>query len=181
MKHPTRWIALGIGLVVVAFAVVLALQVGDDPRADTTKSALLGKPAPDFTVVTKDGTEVSLASLRGQPVIVNFWNSWCIPCEQELPALKAFHDRHAEDPQLAMVGIVRSESKKVAQKYAEEQGMDWTIAFDPDARAAIDFGTRGQPETFAIDASGRIAGTQIGPASLRDLETLYKAARGEPQ
>lgn len=181
MKHPTRWIALGVGLLVVALAIVMATQVGGDPRADARTSQLLGKAAPDFTVTTLDGQPVTREGIAGRPVIVNFWNTWCPPCEEELPALKDFARRHADDPEFMLVGIVRDDSEGAVRRFVKAEQLDWTIAMDPGAKAALAFGTRGQPETFAIDASGRIVGTQIGASTLKDLEALLDAAKGTPR
>lgn len=178
MKHPTRWIALAVAVVVALVAVVLATQVGGDPREDATKSQLVGEAAPSFTVRTLDGEKVSTADLAGKAVIVNFWNTWCAPCRAELPDLREFAAAHAEDPDFEIVGIVRDDSKRAVEDYEPGRAIDWTIGIDPGARAALAFGTRGQPETFAITPDGVIAGAQIGPSTREDLETLLDAARG---
>ena len=178
MKHPARWIALGVVGVLVAFSVVLASQVGNDPRKDATTSHLAGRPAPKFTVETLDGETLTSADLAGKAVIVNFWNSWCYPCRQEHPALTQFYARHADDPDVALVGIVRDDTKAATERWVEKHGDDWTIATDPGAKAALAFGTRGQPETFAISPDGVIVGYQFGPSSVADLETMLRAARG---
>ena len=180
MKHPTRWIALAVLVVVVAVSVVLATQVGGDPRADATKSQLVGDPAPSFTIRTLDGERLSTDDFAGKAVLVNFWNTWCVPCRQELPALKSFARAHAEDPDFELIGIVRDDTRKAVESYGPTTELDWTVGMDPGARAALAFGTRGQPETFAITPDGVIAGAQIGPTTRRDLETLLAAARGEP-
>ena len=178
MKHTARWIALGVAVVLVGFAVVLATQVGNDPRADANKSHLAGKTAPKFTVETLDGTTVSSGDLAGKTVIVNFWNSWCIPCQQEHPALTQFYARHNDDPDFALVGIVRDDTKAATERWIKKHGDDWTIATDPGGKAALAFATRGQPETFAISPDGVIVGYQFGPSSVDDLEQLLSAARG---
>jgi cytochrome c biogenesis protein CcmG/thiol:disulfide interchange protein DsbE len=178
MKHPARWIALGVAIVVAAFAVVLATQVGDDPTADTNTSRLLGRAAPEFSVRALDGAAVTQSSLTGKAVIVNFWNTWCIPCQQELPALKEFWSRHASDAGFTMVGIVRDDTKRAVSAFVRGEGVNWTIALDSGAAAALAFGTRGQPETFAISPGGVITGTQFGPSSVADLEQMLTAARG---
>ncbi len=180
MKHPTRWIALTAGVVVAVIAVVLATQVGGDPRADATRSQLVGEPAPAFSVETLDGERVSLADLAGKAVVVNFWNTWCAPCRAEMPALRSFAKAHADEPDFEMVGIVRDDSERAVRSYEPGRRVDWTIGLDPGARAALAYGTRGQPETFAITPDGIIAGAQIGPSSRADLETLLAAARGQP-
>jgi cytochrome c biogenesis protein CcmG, thiol:disulfide interchange protein DsbE len=180
VRHPARWIALTVAVVVVAFAVVLATQVGDDPRADATRSRLVGKTAPAFTVRALDGQPVTSQSLAGRAVIVNFWNSWCIPCQEELPTLQKFYAQHADDPTFAMVGIVRSDTMSAVKAYVRAEDISWMVGFDPDAAAALAYGTRGQPETFAITPDGVIAGAQIGPTSRSDLDTMLAAARGQP-
>ena len=178
MKQPTRWIALTVALVVVVVGVVLATQVGDDPRVESTKSQLVGATAPEFRVRPLEGGTLSRSDLAGKTVIVNFWNTWCAPCRAELPELKRFWARHRDDPTVAFVGIVRDDRERAARDYVASEGIDWTIATDPSARASLDFGTRGQPETFAISPEGVVAGAQIGPASVEDLETMLRAARG---
>ncbi len=178
MKHPTRWIALAVAFVVALVAVILATQVGNDPRADATKSQLVGKPAPEFTVRTMDGEKLSTADFEGKVLMVNFWNTWCPPCLAELPDVKAFATAHADDPDFELVGIVREDNRKAVEAYEPGQEIDWTIAMDPGARASLAFGTRGQPETFAITPDGIVAGAQIGPSTREDLETMLDAAKG---
>ena len=178
-RHPLRMVALGVGVAVAALAVVLALQVGDDQLQAQPRSELLGDDAPDFTVTTLAGEEVSLDSLAGQAVIVNFWNSWCIPCRQEEPALREFYERHRDEADFALVGIVRDDTERAARRAVDERGIEWPMGLDPGGRAALDFGTRGQPETYAITPDGLVAGTQFGPATVEDLETLLAAARGQ--
>ncbi len=178
MKYSARWIALSVGAVVVGLGIILAMQVGNDPRIGATKSQLVGQPAPELSLRALDGTTVDTNTLLGKAVIVNFWNSWCIPCRNELPALKEFANRYRDDPGVALVGIVRDDSTRAIKSYVKAEGIDWAIVTDPDSRAALDFATRGQPETFALDANGLITGAQIGPTTLRDLESLLGSAQG---
>jgi cytochrome c biogenesis protein CcmG, thiol:disulfide interchange protein DsbE len=180
MKHRARWIALGAGFVVTVFAVVLATQVGTDPRADANKSHLLGENAPAFDLPTLDDSRVRSIDLAGKVVIVNFWNSWCIPYHEEHPALVEFYRRHAGDPSFAMVGIVRDDTESAIRRYVDDEGVPYTVAFDPGSRASLDFGTRGQPETYAISPDGVVQGAQIGPSDVALLERLLVAAGGQP-
>ena len=179
MKHPARWVAIGVAVVVAVLAVIFATQVSTDPRSDAAVSRLLGKPVPTFHLADLGGQAVTTDSLVGKAVIVNFWNTWCIPCQQELPALKAFYEQHAGDTDFALVGIVRDDTAGAVRAYVRAEGMDWTIVLDPGSTAALAFGTRGQPETFALSANGRVVGSQIGPASAKNLETLLAAARAQ--
>lgn len=180
MKHPARWIALAVAAVVVALGVVLALNVGTDPVAASKESQLLEKPAPALDVPLLAGGRVSSDDLVGKTVIVNFWNEWCPPCIDELPQLKRFWAGHENDGDLVMLGIVHDSnmSDKQLARYAERAGLDWMIALDPGTRAALDFGVRGQPETFVISPSGEVIGYQPGATRSRDLETMVAVARG---
>jgi cytochrome c biogenesis protein CcmG, thiol:disulfide interchange protein DsbE len=178
MTHPARWAALAVGVVIAALAVVLATQVGTDPRQDAQASRLVGKPVPTFTVHTFDGQTVSTQTLAGKTVLVNFWNSWCIPCQQELPALKAFAQQHANDSNVVLLGIVRDDTTEAARTYAAAEGMTWPLANDTGSALSVAFGTRGQPETYAISPQGTIVGSEFGPVSERNLEVLLNAAQG---
>lgn len=140
---------------------------------------LLGQLVPDEQVTTLDGETVSLRSLAGRAVIVNFWNTWCIPCQREVPALETFWSRHANDADLVFVGIVRDDTPEAVRSFVEERRWDWMIAFDEAERAALAFGTSGQPETFAVSLDGLVVGRRLGEATVEDLERLLAMARGD--
>ena len=132
MKHPLRWLAIGIGTLVALFGVVLSTQMGASPQYSGGPIIDRKAPAFDLPVLDGGGTRVDLTSLAGKSVIVNFWNSWCIPCQEETPALNEFWDRHADDPDVAMVGIVRDDTTGEARAYVTEHGLRYTIALDPE-------------------------------------------------
>jgi cytochrome c biogenesis protein CcmG/thiol:disulfide interchange protein DsbE len=163
--------------VVVVFGVVLALNVGSDPQQDAQQSHLVGKAAPAFDLPNLAGGRVTLADIAGKSAIVNFWNSWCTPCREEAPALESFYAAHESDPDFAMVGIVRQDETGDVRAYVKKHGVAWTVALDPGSVAALDFGTRGQPETYAISPSGVVAAAKYGPMSARELELFLSAAR----
>ena len=173
-----RWIALSAAAVVAVLAVVLAMQVGDDPRDDANQSHLVGKAAPAFDLPAADGTRLRSADSAGDVVVVNFWNSWCIPCQQEHDALVEFYNRHAADPGFRMVGIVRDDTKTAVRDYVATEEVPYPVAFDPGSRAALDYGTRGQPETYVISPDGVIVASRYGPTSSAELERMYRAAKG---
>ena len=110
-------------------------------------------------------------------VLVNFWNSWCIPCQQEHAALAEFYALHRNDGDFAMVGIVRDDELKPIRDYVAENGVDWPVAFDPKGSAGLGFGTTGQPETYVISPEGVAACGTLGPASVAELEIWLRAAR----
>jgi len=175
--HLVQVVSITVGVAIVGFAVLLALNVGSGPSTDTGR--LVGKKAPAFDLPTLGEKRVVSDDFIGKVIVVNFWNSWCIPCRQEHPALVAFHDHHRNEHDFVMVGIVRDDTETAVRDFLRSKRVDWTVALDPGSIAALDFGTTGQPETFVIDPDGLVAAEQFGPSTLEDLEAMLSAARRE--
>lgn len=174
-RHGTRWIALTAAVVLVAFGVVLAVQHRSE--ASVPRLVQEHKSAPSFDLTTLDGKHLSSGSLAGKTYVVNFWNSWCIPCRQEAPALETFYANHRNEPDFAMVGIVRDDDPRPVRDYVAANAIAWPVAFDPSGSAGLGFGTTGQPETYVISPTGVAACGTLGPATLAELETWLQAAR----
>ena len=170
-----RWIALSVALVLVAFGVVLAVQ--HRTEASVPRLVQEHKPAPTFDLTSLDGKPVSSAALKGKTYVVNFWNSWCIPCRQEEPSLQQFYAAHRTEPDFAMVGIVRDDDATPVRQYVATNRIKWPVAFDPHGSAGLGFGTTGQPETYVISPTGVAACGGIGPVTDADLETWLEIAR----
>jgi cytochrome c biogenesis protein CcmG/thiol:disulfide interchange protein DsbE len=168
-----------VGAVIVVFAVILAVNVGTDPRAELNTSHLVGKPAPDLHLTRYDGTKVTSADVAGKVVLVNFWNTWCLPCRQELPVLQQWYRAHRSDPDVVFLGIPRDESSASAMRDAvRTDHMGWAVRDDGGAESAtLDFGTRGQPETYVIAPGGVVAGSLFGPATVDQLDQMVAGAR----
>jgi cytochrome c biogenesis protein CcmG/thiol:disulfide interchange protein DsbE len=175
MKHPARAVAMAVGVVLVAFAVLLASQVHANPTFPGGNP--LDKPA-SFDLPSLTGSaRVRSEDLLGKVVLVNFWNSWCIPCQQEHPALAEFYARHRNDGDFAMVGIVRDDTASAARAWVRGHHDGWTFATDPEGRTSLQFGTTGQPETYMIAPNGVVVGVQRSPASVANLEEMLAVAR----
>jgi cytochrome c biogenesis protein CcmG/thiol:disulfide interchange protein DsbE len=170
-----RWIALAITGLLVAFGVVLAVQ--HRKEASIPRLVQEHKSAPNFELTTLDDARVSAKSLAGKTYVVNFWNSWCIPCRQEEGALRSFYKAHAKEPDFGMVGIVRDDSEAPIRKYVAGNDVSWPVAFDPDGSAGLGFGTTGQPETYVISPTGVAACGGIGPVTDADLEAWLRIVR----
>jgi cytochrome c biogenesis protein CcmG/thiol:disulfide interchange protein DsbE len=132
-------------------------------------------PAPAFTLSGLDGETVSLAALRGRPVVVNFWGSWCLQCRDELPLLAEAARRH---PKVAFVGVVFRDKPEDARRTAGKAGAAFPILLDPQETAARAYGVQSAPVTFFITPDGTIAGDLIGPVTLPLVEKLVKRASG---
>jgi len=174
--HPVRWVIGGASVAVALVVAVLVSGLGRSSVFDPV--AVLGRPAPADVLPRLDGGHVDLTDLRGEAVLVNFWNTWCQPCQEEAPALAGFYAQHADDPSFVMVGVVHDDTAAAVSQWVSSHPIGWQVALDPGNRAALDFGTTGQPETYAISPSGVIVGKRAGPASVDDLERLLALARG---
>jgi len=122
----------------------------------------IGFTAPDFTLPTVDGREISLSDYRGRPVILNFWASWCGPCRYEVPAFKAFYERYPEE-QVVIIAVSTQDDPDSARGYAIADGLKFVIPVDPRGVVANLYNVRGLPTTFIINENGVIKSIKIGP------------------
>lgn len=151
-------------LVVVATLAVVVLLGGSSNTAD--------RPAPGFPKQVLVGPRVSLAQLRGQPVIVNFWASWCGPCKRELPQLERLSDLLRG--RATLVGIDWGDSADRARAFIKRFHLTYPILRDADNSVGNDFGLAGLPTTFLIDRRGRIRVTLRGPQTVDTIERALK-------
>ena len=155
----------------------LALLSAALPRAEE-------RTAPEYTARRLGSTEqVSLASLRGQVVLLNTWATWCSPCRKEMPAFEALH-REYRDQGLAVVGVNIDEGQADEQvaRYVEGKGIDFPIWRDPENRFAKRFRVLGVPETFLVNREGVIVRHWQGPIDPHapDNLTSIQAALAAP-
>ena len=126
-------------------------------------ATLPGKEAPAFTLESFNEGTVSLADFEGQPVIINFWASWCVPCRQEAPALEAVWQSFREEG-LVVIGInqPRSDPEEQARAFLDEFGVTYPNVFDTRGFSAIDYGVSGIPVTFFVDREGIVERRFVG-------------------
>lgn len=162
-------------VLVVVTSVIGLLGFGLTLDPDDVPSPLVGETAPSFELSRLEGGDVlSLASLAGRPVVVNFWASWCLACIQEHPALVRAWRRY-RDQGVELLGVVYQDTPGNARRYIQERGGGWTQLLDPGTRAAIDFGVYGVPETFFIDGRGIITHKHIGPVNDDVMDTQIRS------
>jgi cytochrome c biogenesis protein CcmG, thiol:disulfide interchange protein DsbE len=135
----------------LSFALVVALAAACTPDP----AATVGNRAPSYAAETLDGESVSLASLRGEVVLLNIWATWCFPCRREMPSFQALHrDFSADGLRVVAVSIDSPGAQQEIASFLTEYGIDFSILHDPEQRIARTFGTIGVPETFLIDRDG---------------------------
>ena len=133
----------------------------------------VGEPAPDFTGQTPEGETISLSDLRGSPVAVNFWATWCAPCRVEMPALQEASARYADEG-LVILAVNAGESAGAVKSYAEELGLTFPLILDPDGEIIDLYAVRFFPTTVWVDAEGRVQAKHLGPLT-PDLIDRYVA------
>ena len=163
-RLPLAYLVAAAVLPLILFAVLAWRLLAGTPAG----SAAIGAPAPGFSLADLDGNPLRLADLRGRPVIVNFWASWCGPCVEEFPLLQRALDEHHADG-LAVVGIVFDDRSEAARAFLQRMGTAWPAAMDPNAAVASAYGVAAPPASFFIDRQGRVAGRQFGQLSADDL------------
>ena len=147
--------------------VFLAIGLTRDPG--TLPSALVGKPAPDFALPPLQGRDtlgLARADLGGQPMLVNVFASWCVPCRVEHPVIARLSERG-----VVIHGINYKDRPEAATAWLQELGDPFQrIGADRDGRVGIEWGVYGVPETFVVDREGNIAYRHVGPLQPRDVE-----------
>jgi cytochrome c biogenesis protein CcmG/thiol:disulfide interchange protein DsbE len=145
-------------------------------------SAMVGKPVPEFDLPPVSGLEdktpgLSAADLKGKPALVNFFASWCIPCKAEHPLLL----RLKESGVAPVYGVNYKDKPEDALRWLNDLGNPYMrIGDDSNGRVGIDWGVYGVPETYVVDASGKILYRYAGPLTSRDLEeTILPLLKGQ--
>lgn len=187
------------GSVAVGLAGVLSAPALGDPRSPAAVGPLApaqlasldlrpypgGTLPPEFSLRTLEGRTVSLAGLRGQVVLLNFWATWCLECRPELPALEALHRRFGPRG-LAVIGVNSREGPRAVRNYVRELGLTFPLLLDSDSTVTHRYGVIGLPTTFLVGRDGRSAALAVGArewasaAAVEIVETLLTTTSSEP-
>lgn len=120
------------------------------------------RSAPEFALRLYTGGEIRIGDLRGKPVVVNFWASWCPPCRQEAPLLERMAKEYRERG-VVFVGVNVWDNDEDARRFLQEFGVSFPTGPDPRGQISIDYGVTGLPETFFIDRQGQVTHKWLGP------------------
>jgi thiol-disulfide isomerase/thioredoxin len=166
-KRPRAWLWIVVGVLVglvTGFVLLTILRpggfFGNEPDALAPSVPLVDSPAPDFELNRLDGSPVSLSSLRGRTLILNFWATWCGPCRLEMPLLQQVQQQYGE--QVVVLTVNHDEPPEVVQGFVDELNLDLNVLLDPQARVAGLYKVRGFPSTVFIDPEGVIRYVHIG-------------------
>lgn len=173
-------IAAAVGAVLVGLLAVLALA--DPGDSDTAESPLLGRPAPAVRSTTVDGVPFDLSRRKGSWVVLNFFNSTCVPCRNEHPQLVAFEkaQQSAADP-VELYTVVNDDSDEAVSAFFGANGGGWPKVKDDDGAISVAFGVAKVPETWVVDPNGFVRLRIIGELTegfLQERIDMMRAADG---
>ncbi len=144
----------------------------------------VGDVAPEFSGTTPtgetvqladlDGNPIRLADLRGHPVWINFWATWCPPCQEETPILRDMHDKYADDGLEVVAISVQETTPDDVRAYVERYGLDYTVGFDATSAIFHTYRAFGLPTQFFLDENGVIQDVVLGPITREEVETTIQ-------
>ena len=167
------------GSIVAFIAAIIAVSLLTNGTATTpngtaaTPGGAAGLPsgtaAPGFTLTAlgKPGQQVSLSQYQGKPVIINFWASWCAPCQQETPLLASWYKQ--QHGHVVLLGLDENDTTADALKFARAKGVSYPIGFDPQVKVALAYNVDGLPQTFFLNAQHRIVDHVLGAVTQAEL------------
>jgi cytochrome c biogenesis protein CcmG/thiol:disulfide interchange protein DsbE len=151
--------------------------VGGPPASDEPGLIALGSAAPAINGTTLDGVPFDLASLRGHPVLVNFWGPSCIPCRDEFPLFKTKLAQHSADG-IAIVGILMYDAPAPARDFISQYGATWPTVDDPTGAIRTAYRVAARPQTYFIDRNGILRAIQVGQVTDAEFEREYALITG---
>lgn len=135
-------------------------------RGGNSSAPRLGFIAPDFELMDLTGKPVRLSELKGTPVMINFWATWCNPCRIEMPLIQSMAE---QNPDLIVLAVNADEPVRVVQPFVEKMGLTFPILLDPESKVEVMYQVQGLPTSFFLDKNGVIRAVQIGVLSEEKL------------
>lgn len=136
----------------------------------------VGDSAPSFSVVADNGQTITRSNFGGKLLVLNFWATWCPPCIQELPSLDSFAQQ-MKAKGVVVVGISVDKNEQVYKQFLDRAKVSFTTARDPEAGVSSNYGTFKYPETYIINADGKVVEKFIGPENWMDPKIIERIQR----
>jgi len=157
---------------IVPLLLLVALATGGcgQPAGPAVAGIEVGQRAPDFALAALDGGEVTLADHRGSVVLLNFWATWCPPCNLEMPDIEAAYQAH-HDRGLVVLGINYRESAQAVRPFVDQMGLSFPVLLDTRGQVGAEYRMLGLPMTLILDREGVIGVRHVGYLSAGQLDT----------
>ena len=155
---------------VLAVAGVLSVVLTGSGQDEAVSAAPAGDPAPDVTFRLFDGSEATLADFRGQPVVLNFWASWCPACVAEMPSFQGVHEEIGGE--VVFLGLDVQDTRGAAEAFVEQSGVTYLLGEDPDGAILSTFDGIAMPTTIFIDEAGNMVERHSGAIFEDDLRQM---------
>lgn len=163
-------ITYGLGILLVALLLYFALF--SQTQVPQTAGVSVGKSAPNFTLKTLEGKEISLSDLRGKVVLVNFWATWCPPCREEMPLFEEVYKKY-KNRGFEILAISTDTSADAVKEFVKEFKVSFPVLMD-DGKVSSSYGIQGLPTSFLIDREGKVIKIRLG--KYREVEKDVKEA-----
>ena len=164
-RNSNRWITIMTTLLILGAVWTFMSRVREpfSQQPGPPPNPKEGFAAPDFTLDTLEGGQLTLSELRGHPVVLNLWASWCLPCRSEMPAIEKAYQRY-KDSGLRVIGLnmTSQDSESNAKAFVQELGLTFPIVLDRDGSARARYQLLGLPSTYFIDRQGIIRSVIVG-------------------
>ena len=156
-----RIIALVVGLLIVALIGLMIWGIGKRAAGTTGDMPVATRPAPTFSVPLFEGGQFDLAATKGKPVLVNFWASWCIPCEEEAATLEKLSREYKD--RVVFIGVNVQDTDPLARAFLKKFGVTYPNGRDISGAISVEYGMSGVPESYFVDRSGQLVRKWQGP------------------
>ena len=174
-----RNILIVLGIVFVALFATIELKGNVPPSPSPATGVQIGSTAPDFTLKDLNGNSVKLSDLRGKPVYINFWASWCPPCKAEIPEIEHFYQQNKDKVSVLAVNLTFNDKISDVVDILKASNANFPVLLDTDAKASVadSYQVYGIPASFFIDKNGIIREAHVGGMTLDTLQEALKKAQ----
>jgi cytochrome c biogenesis protein CcmG, thiol:disulfide interchange protein DsbE len=166
---PARAIALGVAVVLLLFLALLIWGLGKRGEGTVGNAPIATRPAAQFKLPLFHGGTFDMAETRGTPVLINFWASWCIPCEDEAVVLEQSSRQYRD--RVTFVGVNVQDTEGNAREFLRRFGVTYPNGRDLTGAVAVDYGLSGVPESYFVDRDGRLVRKWQGPLDAARLRS----------
>jgi thiol-disulfide isomerase/thioredoxin len=168
----------GLALFVAVTATMMADRVTEGGPGSESSPIQIGLRAPDFTLSTEDDRELTLSDFRGQPVALNFWASWCLPCRFEIPVMNQAMRDYADEG-LVILSIDVGEQPSDVVEFLDGKEIEYEVLLDPYRVVSDQYSIVSMPTTIWLDAEGIVRAIDYGALSDERIEQSMALVRGE--